>query len=85
MTGAVVTFTEVAVGSSGYPLKPPYTLALIKLDEGGHLIGVLKGKGEKDADWVGRRVKVLFEVIAGEEKVTKPDSWPRVFAQLLPD
>ncbi len=85
MTGAVVTFSEVVVGSSGYPLKPPYTLALIKLDEGGHLIGVLRGGGEKGADWVGKRVKVIFEAVASGEKVIQPAPWPRVFAQMLSD
>ena len=39
--GKVVSFTEVFVKSKEFPIETPYVLALVRLLEGGKLLGVL--------------------------------------------
>jgi len=68
--GRIVSFTDVYVKSKEFPLGTPYTLALVALDEGGHLMGVLRGAAPKH----GARVLVKFEDAPGDS-----GKWPRTF------
>ncbi|HVB12848.1 MAG TPA: OB-fold domain-containing protein [Nitrososphaerales archaeon] len=74
-TGSVISFTEVYVKSKDFPLETPYTLALVKLDEGGNLLGVISGQTSKLTS--GSKVSVIFKDVG--EKV----GWPRVFFELV--
>jgi len=70
--GEIVSFTEVHVKSKEFPLETPYTLALVKLEGGGNLLGVLKGF--ESLPKYGAKVVVKFEDVPGH--VAK---WPRTF------
>ena len=74
-SGNVVSFTEVYVKSKDFPLDTPYILALVKLDEGGNLLGVIDGQASKLM--IGSKVSVIFKD-AGEKV-----RWPRVFFELV--
>jgi uncharacterized OB-fold protein len=73
--GKVVSFTDVYVKSKEFPLDTPYTLALVALEEGGHLIGVLRGAQFTPKH--GAKVLVKFEDISGV--IAK---WPITFFDL---
>ena len=73
--GSVVSFTDVHVKSKDFPLDTPYTLALVKLNEGGNLIGVVSGPSSKVVN--GSKVAVKFKDLGENER------WPRVFFELI--
>jgi uncharacterized protein len=69
--GEVVSFTEVYVKSKEFPIETPYVLALVRLLEGGNLLGVLdrkSGFGE-----LGANVQVEFR------QLNETERWPRLF------
>ena len=74
-TGRIVSFTDVHVKSKDFPLDPPYTLAFVKLDEGGNLIGVVSGLTSEVTS--GSKVSVKFRDVRENER------WPRVFFELI--
>ena len=57
-----------------FPIDTPYTLALVELDEGGNLLGVLRGQvaGVK----YGSRIAVKFVDVTNEK-------WPRIFFDVI--
>jgi uncharacterized OB-fold protein len=59
--GTIISFTEVYVKSKDFPLETPYTLALVRLEEGGNLLGV----ADKKVKSSGEKVKVNFRSIRG--------------------
>jgi uncharacterized OB-fold protein len=68
--GKVTSFSEVFVKSKEFPVDTPYLLALVELNEGGKLLGVLDAQDEQI---IGLSVRVEFrEIIQG-------DKWPRIF------
>jgi len=73
--GQIVSFTEVRVKSKDFPLDTPYTLALVRLDEGGNLLGVISGATSGVAN--GSEVSVRFRDIEDNGR------WPRVFFELV--
>ena len=73
--GQIVSFTEVHVKSKDFPLDTPYTLALVKLHEGGNLLGVISGATSGIAS--GSEVSVGFRDVGENER------WPRVFFELI--
>ncbi len=74
-TGKVVSFTVVHVKSRDFPLDTPYTLAIVKLDEGGNLIGVINGSTSEVVS--GTKVSVNFRDVGENGK------WPRIFFELI--
>jgi len=73
--GKILSFTEVFVKSKEYPVDTPYVLALVRLNEGGKLLGVLEQKpSTKEID--GLEVRVEFRQVLPDEK------WPRIFFRL---
>ena len=74
-TGMVVSFTVVYVKSRDFPLDTPYTLAIVKLDAGGNLLGVIDGSATEVAS--GSKVSVKFRDVGENGK------WPRIFFELI--
>ncbi|MDH2900421.1 MAG: Zn-ribbon domain-containing OB-fold protein [archaeon] len=71
--GKIVSFTEVYAKSKDFPLATPYTLALVELEEGGNLLGVLDEKGTS----LGAKVKVNFRIIRSDS------AQPTIFFQRI--
>ncbi|MDG6996968.1 MAG: Zn-ribbon domain-containing OB-fold protein [Nitrososphaerota archaeon] len=74
--GEVVSFTEVHSKSSEFPLEAPYVLALVKLEEGGNLLGVIETQQANVKD--GASVSVEFREAPNSPK----QEWPRIFFRL---
>lgn len=70
--GEIVSFTDVYVKSKEFPVDTPYTLALVRLEQGGNLLGVLRGFQSPVRN--GTRVVAKFEDVAQH-----PGKWPRTF------
>jgi uncharacterized OB-fold protein len=64
--GEIVSYTTIHVAPSGFERKTPYNIALIRLDEGPVVSGVVVGS---EGIAVGRRVKSVFRKLYtdGEE------------------
>lgn len=65
----VISYTEVYMKAADFPVKTPYTLVLVRLDEGGQLLGILDS-GEVS---IGTRVRVNFRLLSNTTQ------WPRIF------
>lgn len=76
--GTISSFTEVYSKSKEFPLETPYTLALVTLEEGGNLMGVLKSKAE-----IGRAVQVKFETVDASAKLIPEKDRPRIFFEII--
>lgn len=57
-TGEIVTYTLIHTAAEGFENQAPYTLAIIKLDEGPSLTSQVVGDPEKMH--IGMRVKSIF-------------------------
>jgi uncharacterized OB-fold protein len=71
--GEVISFTEVFVKSREFPVNVPYVLAIVTLEEGGKLIGVVRA-GNSNLEH-GAKVMVEFRKLNEKE-------WPRIFFRL---
>ncbi len=69
--GRVVEYTEVHSKAKDFPLETPYKLALVKLDEGPSLLGILEVKPQVE----GARVRVRFRTLKEAER-------PRIFFEI---
>lgn len=69
--GQVISFTEVYVKSKDFPLETPYILALVRLEEGGNLLGVFNGTMSQLS--YGTEVQAKFR------NARENDRWPRIF------
>ena len=77
--GKVVSYTEVYSKSKEFPVETPYVLALVRLEEGSNLLGVLKQQTKIE---LGQAVRVKFE--EGGEKLDA-NRWPRITFERLRD
>ena len=68
-TGDIKTFTTVNVAAEGREAEVPYTIVMVKLDEGPWIMGNLSGinPAEANMELVGKRVKMTHEVFAGDK------------------
>ena len=68
-TGDIKTFTTVNVASEGREAEVPYTIVMVKLDEGPWIMGNLSGinPAEANMELVGKKVKMTHEVFAGDK------------------
>lgn len=57
--GAVLSYSVVYAPPTGYKLRVPYTLALIKLDEGPTVLGIIDDVKPDEVN-VGARVEQVF-------------------------
>jgi len=73
--GQVVSFTEVFVKSKEFPVDVPYFLALVRLEEGGNLLGVFHSVSKPE---VGMKVLTQFRQLGPTEQ-----KWPRIFFQRI--
>lgn len=72
--GTVISYTEVQVKAKEFPIDTPYTLALVGLDEGGTLLGIMRGESEGLGH--GSKVSVKFVDVKNEK-------WPRIFFEII--
>ena len=70
--GTVETFTIIHVPTLLFEGKEPYAVAIVKLDEGPKIPGVVQGVASPDQLKIGDRVHVEFDT--NPQKV--PESWP---------
>ena len=68
-TGDIKTFTTVNVAAEGREAEVPYTIVMVKLDEGPWIMGNLSGinPAEANMELVGKKVKMTHEVFAGDK------------------
>ena len=68
-TGEIKTFTTVQVAAEGREGEVPYTIVLVKLDEGPWIMGNLTDIDPSQAtmELVGKRVKMGHEVFDGDK------------------
>ena|GEM_PF-348679 len=78
--GVVSSFTEVFVKSKEFPLETPYKLALVKLDEGPSILGILDDSLKKTLTEpiIGVRVRVEFRTLREYSKNGETKR-PRIF------
>ena len=62
--GKIVSSTKVFAKAEDFPLDVPYDLALVELEEGGNLLGVLKGNAD-----LGSKVRIAFQKIGGSARI----------------
>jgi uncharacterized protein len=73
--GEIISFTEVFVKSREFPVDVPYTLALVELEEGGMLLGVVESDSHSNLAH-GTQVRVEFRKMNERE-------WPRIFFRIV--
>ncbi|MFQ6077100.1 MAG: Zn-ribbon domain-containing OB-fold protein [Candidatus Bathyarchaeia archaeon] len=66
--GEVVTFTIISVPSAGFEEFAPYTVAIVRLDDGPQLMGMLVGIPPEEVK-VGMRVETVYGMISGDRFV----------------
>lgn len=65
--GTLHTFTVVHRGARGFPLGPPYVIAIVALDEGPRLMTNLVGiEPDPGRIAIGMRVEVVFDDVTPE-------------------
>lgn len=57
-TGEIVTYTIIRTAAEGFESQVPYTLAIIKLDEGSRMTAQIVGDPKKM--YIGMRVRSVF-------------------------
>lgn len=70
--GIIQSYTEVAVKTKEFPIDTPYTLAMVRLEEGGNLIGVVRSQASR----IGHGVPVSVRF---EDPPNSKEKWPRIF------
>jgi len=79
-SGMVIACTQVFSKSVEFPLETPYVLALVALEEGGNLLGILRAPFEKG--FHGAKVRVKFEIVPKAEHLSPERERPRIFFEL---
>ena len=75
--GRILACTQVFSKSGEFPLEAPYVLALVALEEGGNLLGILRAPFERGS--YGAKVRVKFEVVRKIEHLSEERERPRIF------
>ena len=78
--GMILACTEVFSKSGEFPLETPYVLALVALEEGGNLLGILRAPFEKSVH--DAKVRVKFEIVLKDEHLSPERERPRIFFEL---
>jgi len=78
--GKILACTEVFRKSVEFPLETPYVLALVALEEGGNLLGILRAPFERGIH--GAKVRVKFEIAIKNEHLSPERDRPRIFFEL---
>lgn len=66
--GTIVSYTTITVPPSGFEVHAPYTVAMVHLWDGGHLLGWLGKSFQQEPVHIGCPV----EVFPGGEKTASP-------------
>ena len=66
-TGTVFSYTTVFSPPSGFELRAPYVLALIKLDDGPNILGMVEDSKPEEIT-VGSRVEKLYRKWVDEDE-----------------
>jgi uncharacterized OB-fold protein len=78
--GKILACTQVFRKSVEFPLETPYVLAIVVLEEGGNLLGILRAPFEKSVH--GAKVRVKFEIVKKTEHLSPERERPRIFFEL---
>ncbi|MHB1907332.1 MAG: Zn-ribbon domain-containing OB-fold protein [Nitrososphaerales archaeon] len=62
--GKIVSSTKVFAKAEDFPLDVPYDLALVELEEGGNLLGVMKDHAD-----IGSKVRIAFQRIGDSSRI----------------
>jgi len=79
--GELVTFTIIHVPPVQFASMAPYTVAVVKLDEGPKLPGIVKGVTQPDQLKIGMRMKIVFEQAPAQQQGWP--QWPRYYFEPL--
>lgn len=71
--GRLVSFTTVYAKSAEFPIEVPYNLGLVRLEEGGNLLGIINIKDENRTPVLNSKVRARFK------KIPENSDRPRVF------
>ena len=78
----MLAFTEVHVKSQEFPVETPFVLALVRLNEGPRLLGVLTPRagtlGSSEFK-PGMKIRVTFKQLEQPQGEVPPRKWPRIF------
>jgi uncharacterized OB-fold protein len=74
--GRLIAFTTVYAKSAEFPIEIPYTLGLVRLEEGGNLLGIIDIKSENRTPVLNSKVRIRFK------KIPESSDRPRVFLDL---
>jgi uncharacterized protein len=83
--GEVISHTIVYVKSQEFPLDMPFVLALVRLNEGPKLLGVLRANASEissETTKMGKKVRVNFEVLNSPSEKSQ-SRWPRIFFETV--
>lgn len=69
--GEVVSFTIIHVPPTQLASAAPYAVAIVKLDEGPKMPGIVKGVTQPQQLKIGMRVKIVFE------QASSTQTWPQ--------
>jgi uncharacterized OB-fold protein len=67
-TGKIISFSEVHVSSNAFQPNTPYVVAVVEMDEGVRLAGVVKHASRNEID-IGSPVSISIET-------ARSDKWP---------
>ena len=76
--GKLLTYTVIHIPPPQFQSMAPYTVGIIKLEEGPHLPGIIKGINPEEIK-VGMNLKVEFDTTLPSEW----PMWPRCFFRAL--
>ncbi|MDD5127904.1 MAG: Zn-ribbon domain-containing OB-fold protein [Dehalococcoidales bacterium] len=81
-TGQITTFSTINVAAEGREAECPYTIVMVKLEEGPWLLGNITGVEPLKAsmDLVGKKVKMQQATIFGGDKFSAGESARPLFA-----
>lgn len=78
--GEVISYTVIHVPPTQFASMAPYAVAVVKLDEGPKIPGIIKGVTEPSQLKIGMRVRIAFEQAPPQQ--TWPQ-WPRYYFQRI--
>jgi uncharacterized OB-fold protein len=77
--GSLISFTKVYVKSADFPIEAPYNLGLVRLEEGGNLLGIINTDETKTPPTLNSKVRIRFK------KIPENSDRPRIFFDIEPE
>jgi uncharacterized OB-fold protein len=77
--GSLISFTTVYAKSADFPIETPYDLGLVRLEEGGNLLGIINTDETKTRLALNSKVRIRFK------KIPENSDKPRIFFDIEPE